>query len=107
MDYTTKKNIIARGWHLTQSPITKLFKLYIPIDDTVDSTENSYIATSNDQDIWLQISESIVYILDWQYNARVLIENDILENKNKNQNFEYAFPSKELTQSIMNGMSEK
>ena len=67
---STPNVVLSRGWSLSKNPDTGTLMFNIPeIEPSLSATFKKF-----QEDVWIKETENIVYVLDWQSNARVIYE---------------------------------
>lgn len=100
--------VACNGWYLSCNPQTGEISINIP--EARQEINSLFVRYNDEPDVWLKMTSSNAYILDWQTNARTLylaakdrgekvasIPDDILD---------YVFLPLEKTRNIMNKLCE-
>jgi hypothetical protein len=72
---TTPNLVLSQGWYISKNPDTGALNINIP---EIGSSSNAVFKKfGEEQDVWLKETDNVVYVLDWQSNARVIYEKHL------------------------------
>ena len=69
---TTPNIVLSQGWYISKNPNTGVLNINIP---EITSSPNAVFKKFQEtEDVWVKETEDIIYVLDWQSNARTIYE---------------------------------
>jgi hypothetical protein len=99
--------IVSKGWYLSRNPTTHQISLNLPESRYESSAK--FTRFEEEQDVWMKVTSTHIYVLDWKTNARVIY----IDAKERGEEvvdipseiFDNVFLSLEKTREIMNKLT--
>ena len=99
--------IASKGWYLSRNPTTHQISLNLPESRYESSAK--FTRFEEEQDVWMKVTSTHIYILDWKTNARVIY----IDAKERGEEvadvpseiFDNVFLPLEKTREIMNKLT--